>query len=56
MQREGGQGMDVSIWWVWIAATIGVCTGIGLFAVLTMASDRASEGFPEAQTPTQTPT
>lgn len=47
--------MDVSIWWVWVAAAVGLCAGIGLFAVLTMAADHDGEVFPDAQAPTQTP-
>ena len=45
--------MDVPIWWVWIGATIGVCTGIGLFAVLSMAADHESD---EIDIPASTPT
>ena len=45
--------MDVSVWWVLLAAMIGLFAGIGLFAVLTMASDHDAEVFPEAQGPTQ---
>ena len=41
--------MDVSVWWVFIAAMIGLFAGIGLFAVLTMASDHETEGFPDAR-------
>lgn len=47
--------MDVSIWWVWIAATIGVCAGIGLFAVLTMASDHRADTFAGGHAPSETP-
>jgi hypothetical protein len=45
--------MDVSVWWVAIGAAVGLCAGIVLFAVLTMASDRDVEAFPDAQAPTQ---
>ena len=48
--------MDVSVWWVGIAAMVGLFAGIGLFAVLTMASDHDTEVFPEAHGPTQTVT
>ena len=48
--------MDVSVWWVLIAAMIGLFAGVGLFAVLTMASDHDAEVFPDAQRPTQTVT
>lgn len=44
--------MDVSVWWVVVAVSIGVCIGMGLFAVLTMASDReADAGHASAHTP-----
>ena len=46
--------MDVSVWWVLIAAMIGLFAGIGLFAILTMASDHDGEGFPEAGGPAHT--
>jgi hypothetical protein len=46
--------MDVSIWWVWIGATVGVCAGIGLFAVLSMSADRDGEEFGDAHVPTET--
>ena len=46
--------MDVSVWWVAIAAMVGLVAGLGLFAVLTMASDHDTEAFPEAHGPTQT--
>ena len=47
--------LDVPIWWVWIGATIGVVTGIGLFAVLSMAADRETDEIDvSATTPTAT--
>ena len=46
--------MDVSVWWVLIAAMIGLFAGIGLFAVLTMASDHESEVYQEAPGQAQT--
>ena len=45
--------MEVSIWWVVAAAALGLCAGLLLFAVLTMAADRNVEAYPEAQGPTQ---
>lgn len=45
--------MDVSIWWVAVGAVVGLCAGIVLFAVLTMASDRDSEVLADAQVPLQ---
>lgn len=47
--------MDVSVWWVLIAAMTGLFAGIGLFAVLTMASDHDAEVLPDAQARPQTP-
>ena len=44
--------MDVSVWWVVAAAAIGVCVGIVLFAVLTMAADRDPDAIDERATPT----
>lgn len=46
--------MDVSVWWVLVAASLGLCAGMLLFAVLTMASDRDDAILPDAQHPTQT--
>jgi hypothetical protein len=45
--------MDVSVWWIAIAASVGLCAGIVLFAVLTMASDHDVEVLPDAQAPMQ---
>ena len=45
--------MDVPLWWVWIGAIIGVCAGLGLFAVLTMAAERDGDEFGKAQVPPQ---
>jgi predicted secreted protein len=45
--------MDVSVWWIVIAASVGLCAGIVLFAVLTMASDHDAEVFPDVQAPMQ---
>jgi hypothetical protein len=47
--------MDVSVWWVVVAASVGLCIGMFLFAVLTMASDRDVDVFTDPQAPTQTP-
>ncbi len=47
--------MDVSIGWVVIAAMIGLCAGIGLFAVLTMASERDAKVYPDDPGRAQTP-
>jgi hypothetical protein len=44
--------MDVSIWWVLIGAAGGMCAGMLLFAVLSMASDRDAELVSEPQAPT----
>lgn len=46
--------MEVSVWWVLVAASLGVCAGLMLFAVLTIASDRDVTLYPEAQGPTHT--
>ena len=46
--------MDVSVWWVVVAASVGMCVGMGLFAVLTMASDREADGL-DAHASAQTP-
>ena len=35
--------MDVSVWWVLVGAGAGLCVGIVLFAVLTMASEHEPE-------------
>ena len=45
--------MDVSIWWVLAAASAGLFAGIGLFAVLTMASHHEDEYFSDRQAPTR---
>lgn len=41
--------MDVSVWWVLVGASLGLCAGIVLFAALAMASDRDVEVHPNAQ-------
>jgi len=46
--------MDVSVWWVVIAAASGLGVGLVLFAVLTMASDRDDDAFPDPQGTTHT--
>ena len=43
--------MDFSVWWVIGAAFVGLCTGMLLFAVLSMAADHEVEVLPEAGEP-----
>lgn len=45
--------MLVSMWWVVVAASLGLCAGMLLFAVLTIASDREDPALPDAQEPWQ---
>jgi hypothetical protein len=47
--------VDISLWWIVVAASFGLCAGIVLFAVLTMASDRDVDMHPEAPDPTPIP-
>ena len=44
--------MVISLWWIVVAASLGLCAGIVLFAVLTMASDRDDEFDRNATDPT----
>ena len=44
--------MVISLWWIVVAASLGLCAGIVLFAVLTMASDRDDEFDRNAADPT----
>jgi hypothetical protein len=41
--------MDVSVWWVVVAALLGLYAGVVLFAVLTLASERGVDVPPETQ-------
>ena len=43
--------MDVSVWWVVGAAFVGLCAGMLLFAVLSMAADREIEPLADAAEP-----
>jgi hypothetical protein len=46
--------MEVSVWWVLIGASAGLCSGIVLFAVMSMASEREGEYFSDLQAPPRT--
>jgi hypothetical protein len=46
--------MDVSVWWVLAGTAIGLCAGVVLFAVLTMAHDQEAEVWSDVQAPTRT--
>jgi hypothetical protein len=45
--------MDVSVWWVLVGAAAGLCVGIVLFAVLSMAADHEVEFVTDLQAPTR---
>ena len=44
--------MVVSLWWIVVAASLGLCVGIVLFAVLTMATKHDDEFDRSATDPT----
>ena len=43
--------MDVSVWWIVGAAFLGLCAGMMLFAVLSMAADHEVEPLADAAEP-----
>ena len=46
--------MDVSVWWVLVGIAGGLCAGVVLFAVMTMAHDHEGEYLSDVQAPTRT--
>jgi hypothetical protein len=47
--------VDISLWWIVVAASLGLCAGIVLFALLTIASDREVDMHPNSPDPTPNP-